>query len=246
MIEQTMDRMKSLRLPGMQSAYEVLVHDKKIIKMTNDEMLMYLVDAEYEDRKEKRVSRLTKKANFKILAALGEVDTSTSRGFEKQTLMRLSNLNWLRHAENILITGATGSGKTFITNAIGHTACIGGFTVGYFMVGKLLRKHKEAEVEMTASKLLRALEKTQLLILDDFGLDPLNKAACRVLFEIIDDRYGKTSTIISSQLPIKLWSKVFEDKTIADAILDRLIHNAHKIELATEKESRRKKKMVAK
>lgn len=246
MIEQTMTRMKSLRLPGMHAAYDLLLQDKKIIKMSNDEMITYLIDAEHEDRKGRRINRLTKKANFKILAALGDIETSTSRGFEKQTLMRLADLNWLRHGDNILITGATGSGKTFITNAIGHTACIGGFTVGYFMVGKLLRKHKEAEVEMTATKLLRSLEKTELLILDDFGLDPLNKAACRVLFEIIDDRYGKTSTIISSQLPIKLWPKIFEDKTIADAILDRLVHNAYKVELATEKESRRKARRVAK
>ena len=240
MIEQTMNKMKSLRLPGMQSAYDMLVRDKKSIKMTNDEMVSYLIDAEYEDRKDRRIARLTKKANFKILAGLGEVDVSASRGIDKQMIMRLSDLNWLRHAENILITGATGSGKTFISNAIGHTACIGGFTVSYFMMSKLLRKQKESEIEMTISKLLKTIEKTQLLILDDFGLQPLHKIACRFLFEIIDDRTGKGSTVIASQLPIKLWSKVFEDKTLGDAIIDRIIHTAYKIDLAAGKDSRRK------
>jgi len=246
MIEQTINRMRALRMSGMATAYEALLRDKRKINMTNDELLTYLVDREYEDRQEKKVYRLTKTANFKIIAGLGEIDTSVSRGFSRQLLLRLAELSWIKHAENIIITGATGSGKTFIANALGHAACIGGYSTSYFMIGKLLRKHKELIVELAASKLIKAIEKKQILILDDLGLTPLDKSACRFLFEIIDDRYGKASTIVVSQLPLKLWPKVFEDKTLADAILDRLIHNAHKIELAMGKGSKRAMKSVVK
>jgi len=246
MIEQTIIRMKSLRLPGMVTAYEGLRNDKQQIKMTNDEMLTYLVDREYEDRKDRKIKRLIKKAGFKVTAGIGEIDTSPSRGINRQLLMRLAELTWVKKSENILITGATGSGKTFITNAIGYAACIGGFSVSYLAVCKLLRKNKEAEVDQSVSRFLKSIERSDVLILDDFGLNPLNKSSCRLLFEIIDDRYGKGSTMVSSQIPIKLWPKVFEDKTLADAILDRLIHNAYKIELAKEKESRRKQKEVEK
>jgi len=233
-------------MPGMQSAYEALLQDKKSIKMSNDEMIAYLIDREYEDRKEKKIYRLTKTANFKIMAGLGEIDTSASRGFNRQTLMRLSEMNWLKHAENIIITGATGTGKTFIANALGHTACINGYPVSYFMMSKLLRKYKEATVEQTVTKLFKTIEKKQVLILDDLGLVPLDKSACRLLYEIIDDRYSKSSTIVLSQIPVKLWSKVFEDKTLGDAIIDRLIHNAHQIELKMERESKRAERGVVK
>lgn len=246
MNEQTVNRMKLLRLSGMSIAYSNLLHDKSKIKMSNDEFIAYLIDIEFEDRLEKRVSRLKKKAGFKVITGLGEIDTGGSRGFDRQMMMRIAELTWIKRAENILITGATGSGKTFISNAIGHHACIAGKSVGYFMMGKLLRKYKESLVDMTLSKLLKSFEKMEVLILDDLGLNPIDKDACRFLFEIIDDRYRKYSTIISSQIPVKLWPKVFEDKTLADAIIDRLVHNAYKIELNSGKSSRRALKTVAK
>lgn len=246
MTNETIEKMRSLRLGGMLSAYEILKRDTKNIKMTNDEIITYLVDQEYEYREEKKIQRLTKKASFKLVASLGEIDTSPKRGFDKNTLVRLSELNWIKRAENVLITGPTGSGKTFIGNAIGHHACIGGYSVQYFMFNKLIRKHKESRLELSVSKLLRAIEKSQLLILDDLGLSPINKENCRLLFEIIDDRYGKGATIISSQYPIKLWSKLFEDKTIGDAIIDRVIHNSYKIELKAGEKSKRENNKVEK
>jgi len=190
-----------------------------------------LLHAEEEERDNRRFSRLRKTASFRYQASIEELKYNAARGLDKSLISRLATADYLRKGESVLITGATGSGKSFLASALGHHACGKGFKVVYFNMQKLMLKTKMARPEGTFIKLLERIAKSDLLILDDFGLTHLDQQQQLDLMEMIEDRHGSKSTIVSSQLPVASWFDVISEKTIADAILDRLINTSYRIEL---------------
>ena len=228
-----------LRLHGMSSSWQALLETKRHHELTLTDGLEILLQAEVQNRENKRFERLKKSARFRYQASVEELHMDASRGLDKEIISTLATGEYISKGESILITGATGCGKSFIASALGHHACAQGYKVAYFNVQKLLLRTKMARVEGTIYKVLEKIAKTNLLILDDFGLIHLEKQQQLDLMEIIEDRHGKTATIISSQLPVASWFDVIGEATIADAILDRLVHTSYRIELKGE--SMRKK-----
>lgn len=243
MIEQTKQKLKSLRLPGMVQFYGDYISLSGTTsyeqELSNDEFLARLVDAEHEERYDRKVKRYIKQAGFRQRAYMHEIKVSTARGLDRNLFSRLKDFSWIKKGTNVLLTGTTGTGKSFISCAIGHEACVKEYRVWYTTISKLVRKIKEAQADMTITKFINHLFKQDILIIDDFGLEPMTPDVARYLLEILDDRYRLKSTVISAQLPINVWPKLFDDNTVADAIIDRLIHNSYKIELATGEESMR-------
>lgn len=229
-----------LRLHGMNRAWNALLETRKHHELSLSEGLELLLQNEYEDRKNKRFERLRKNAGFRYQASIEEVYTETSRGIDKELLTSLATGSYIQNGESVLITGASGCGKSFIASALGHHACQQGFKVAYFNLQKLLLKTKMARLEGTISKFFTKLAKTNLVILDDFGLSYLEQQQRMDLMEIIEDRHGQNSLIIASQLPVSSWYDIIGEETIADAILDRLVHSSYRIELKGE--SLRKKR----
>jgi len=192
------------------------------------------VDAEWDDRYNRRLSRLVKAARFRYKACFEELDFSLRRNLDKNQVLSLSDCQWIERHQDMIITGKTGVGKSFICSALGHQGCSYGFKVGYFQSSKLFSKLKLAKADGTYLKELRKIEKLDVFILDDFCLKPLDTRNRFTLLEILEDRHGRKSTLFASQLPIKRWHESIGDPTIADAICDRLIHRAHRIDLKGE------------
>ncbi len=195
------------------------------------EGLDILLQAEDEDRADRRFERLRRSAKFRYSATMEELRFGADRGLNKSQITELATGRYIDKGESILITGATGCGKSFIASALGHRACSKGTKVLYFNAQKLLAGTKMARLDGSAVKLFDRIAKAGLLILDDFGLANLDKKQQMDLMEIIEDRHGRASTIIASQLPVASWYDVIGEATIADAILDRLVHTSHRIEL---------------
>ena len=195
------------------------------------EGLDILLQAEDEDRADRRFERLRRSAKFRYSATMEELRFGADRGLNKSQVTELATGRYIDKGESILITGATGCGKSFIASALGHRACSKGTKVLYFNAQKLLAGTKMARLDGSAVKLFDRIAKAGLLILDDFGLANLDKKQQMDLMEIIEDRHGRASTIIASQLPVASWYDVIGEATIADAILDRLVHTSHRIEL---------------
>ena len=198
---------------------------------TITELIEPTMQAEVTERTNNRFDRLQKKARFRYQASMEEVNTDASRGVDKALIASLTAGDYLKNGDSILISGATGCGKSFLASALGHQACAQGYKVAYFNVQKLLIRFKMARVEGTYIKLFDQLGKTDLLILDDFGLTHLDGQQQLDLMEVIEDRHGRKSTIIASQLPVASWYDVIGEATIADAIMDRLVHSSYRIEL---------------
>ena len=232
--EATLDKLQKMKLTGMLAAFRQTMETNFARNFTADELLAHLVDAEWDDRHNRKLERLLKNANFRYKASFEKIDFSQARELDKNLLLRLSGCDWLSKAENVLITGATGVGKSFIASALGHQACLSGFKVLYFNNLKLFSRLKFAKADGTYDKELKRIQKQELLILDDFGLHPIDEQSKLILLELLEDRYGESSTIIASQFPIKAWYDIIDCPTIADAILDRLVHNSHQIQLSGE------------
>ena len=228
---QTITRLNQMRLLGIARAYELLLTTRNAESMTNDEMLNYLIDSEWEDRENRKLKRLITNAKFRYQADVEEVSFDNDRNLDKNTFMRLSNCEFIEKKENIIITGATGVGKSHLASAIGNQACIKGYKTVYFNTAKLLSSLKMKRADGTYIKEIERIEKQNLIILDDFGIMQLDTQGRLDLLEIIEDRYNRNSTIITSQIPIEKWHNAIDDSTIADAVLDRLVHNSHRIEL---------------
>ncbi|MEO2062278.1 MAG: IS21-like element helper ATPase IstB [Christiangramia sp.] len=192
------------------------------------------MQAEAEERTHRRFERLKKSARFRYQATVEELNLEASRGINKDQITELATGTYLEKGESVLITGATGCGKSFLASALGHQACRQGNKVLYFNTQKLLMKTKMTRIDGSFLKFFDKLAKASLLILDDFGLAHLDKKQQMDLMEIIEDRHGKSSTIIASQLPVGSWYDIIGEATIADAILDRLVHTSHRIELKGE------------
>ena len=232
MTQQTCLWLRELRLPAMEKAYARQLELPACDALGFDERLALLLQAELESRNNKKLSRLLKAANLKDKnACLEEIDFEKSRNINKSLVANLADCRWIRDGHNILISGACGTGKTYLTSAFANAACRQGYSVRSFRAPRLLVEMQIGRGDGSWEKILKNLKKPYLLILDDFGLSPLEPSQCRDLLEVVEDRYGCASIIIASQLPVSSWHSVFADATIADAVLDRLLQNAHRFEL---------------
>ena len=228
------NQFKQLRLQGMHITWKALMETRQHHELSFVEGLEVLLQAEAQDRTNRRFERLTKTARFRYQASIEELNFNTSRGINTSQVTELATGGYLAKGESVLITGSTGCGKSFLASALGHQACSQGSKVLYFNTQKLLMQTKMSRLDGSFLKFFEKLAKANLLILDDFGLSHLDKLQQIDLMEIIEDRHGQSSTIIASQLPIGSWYEIIGEATIADAILDRLVHTSHRIELKGE------------
>ena len=241
MNETTLEKMRKMKFFGMFRAFKTSLESGKLEDYTADEMIASLVDSEWEDRQNRTLERQVKNARFRYKAAIEELHYHTSRNIDRNQIMRFAECSFIDKHENILISGSTGIGKSYIASAIGHQACSLGYKVMYHSTSKLFGKLKMAKADGSYIKEVAKIERQNLLILDDFGIQPFDTQSRAALLEIIEDRHGKNSTIITSQVPVSKWHDVIGEKTVADAILDRIIHQAHRLELKGE--SLRKKQL---
>lgn len=224
-------QLRELRLYGMIDSFTVLKETRQLQKLSLPDGLELLLQAEAQERDNRRFKRLEQNAGFRYKASIEELHINPQRGLDTQTINQLATCEYITKGEAILITGATGCGKSFLSSALGHQACRLGYKVAYFNTQKLMVKTKLARLEGTVFKFFEKLAKMDLLILDDFGLTYLEKQHQMDFMEIIEDRHANKSTVIASQLPIANWYDVIGEETIADAILDRLVHTSHRIEI---------------
>jgi DNA replication protein DnaC len=230
----TLDKMKRMRLLGMYGAFKTSIETKGNEELTADEMVSLLVSSEWDDRHNRSIARSMANAHFRYKTSIEQIEYGTQRGIDKNQIHRLGDGEFINKKENVLITGSTGTGKSFLASAIGNQACLLGFKVLYTNATRLFAQLKISKADGSSIKELMKIERQDLLILDDFGIQPFDQASRTSLLEIIEDRHGKRSTIITSQLPVKQWHDVIGEKTIADAVLDRIVHNAARIELKGE------------
>jgi len=234
-----LNQMSKMKFHGMMEAYKTILDSNKHHELNPEELINLLLQAEWEERENRKINRLYRTAKFRYSAAVEELEFSPQRGLDKMQVLRLADVSFIKKKENILITGATGSGKSYIASALGNQACMQGFRTLYYNTTKLFPKLKMLKADGSYMKEIARIEKQELLILDDFGIQQLDEMGRMALLEIIEDRHGRASTIVASQLPVTKWFETIGDSTIADAILDRLAHTAHRIELKGE--SMRKK-----
>lgn len=230
-MEQIETMFTQLRLHGMSQTWQSLLETRRTTELSLAEGLELMLQAEKQERTNRRTERHLKNARFRYQASLEEIKYDASRGLDKALISRLAKGDYITNGESVLITGACGSGKSFLSSALGHHACAQGWKVAYFNTQKLLLKTKISHIDGTAVKTLEKLAKTDLLIMDDFGLAHLEPQQRLDLMEIIEDRHAKKATIIASQLPVASWYDVIGEDTIADAIMDRLVHTSHRIEM---------------
>jgi DNA replication protein DnaC len=230
--EPTLQKLRAMRLTGMAEALLAQQADPEVSDLSFDERFALLVDAEELFRDNNRRARLMRAAKLRIPSACVEdLHCSAARGLPRELVRQLMSDRWLEEHRNLLITGKTGTGKTYVSCAFGQRACRRGQRTIYRRLSLLLQDFMQARANGTYPRLLQSLSRAQMLIIDDWGLTPLNDTSRRDLLELFDDRYGSSSTVITSQLSVKHWHEYIGEPTVADAILDRLVHNAFKIEL---------------
>ena len=231
MTQETLEKLKKLKLLGMARAYQTSIENDKLLELSADELINMLVEAECDDRLNRNIERRLRNAKFRYQSNIENVDFGADRNLDKNQMMRFAECTFIKKHENILITGSTGIGKSHLATALGHQACTLGFKVFYANLAKLFSKLKMGKADGSYIREILRIERQDLLILDDFGLLPMDSQNRSALMEIIEDRHKKASMIITSQLPVNCWHEVIGEKTIADAILDRIVHDAHRIEL---------------
>ena len=232
MTNQTIAKLTEMRLSAMAEEYRRQTELPAMSSLAFDERFSLMVEAEWRERYNSRIARLLKAARLRCPSAcLEDIDFAAERHLDRALVARLADMSWLAENRNLFITGACGTGKTWIASAFGNAACRLGKRVATHRVSRLLDELCAARSNGSWGKLLAAVRKPDLLILDDFGLDSLDTVQCRDLLEIAEDRHDLGSTLITAQLPVAQWHDVFEDATIADATLDRIVHNAYRIEL---------------
>lgn len=229
--EHTMEKLYAMKLNGMAEALEQQRAVPDTAELSFEERFSLLVDRQWTWKENRRLRRVLASARFKINACIEDIDYRNKRGLDKSVILSLAAGDWISQAHNIMITGPTGVGKTYLACALAQSACRQGFTALYVRAPRLFQDVCLSKADGSYPKLMNKLAKNKVLVIDDLGLAPLSDAERRDLLEIIEDRYDLASTIVASQLPLDLWHDTIGDPTIADAILDRLIHNAHKIQL---------------
>lgn len=234
MTQETLEKIKKLRLLGMARAYETSLENGGPTRLTGDELIKMLVEAEWDDRLNRNIERRLRNARFRYQSSIETIDYESDRNLDRGEIMRFAECGFIKKHENIIITGSTGIGKSYIATALGHQACSMGFKVYYANLGKLFTRLKMGRADGSYLKEITKIERQDLLIIDDFGLVPIDNQNRAALMEIVEDRHKKASMIITSQLPVSCWYEVIGEKTIADAILDRIVHDAHRIELKGE------------
>ncbi len=230
-INATFEKLSSMRLHGFARAYQQITETAQTEKYTLDQLIAHLVDAEYDDKYNKKLDRLIKQARFKQQASFDQVDLQVPRGIDKDLLLRLQSCDWINKSRDLLITGSTGVGKSFLGCALGMQACMNEMKVLYVTANKLLDRLTYAKADGSYFKMLDTIAKVRLLIIDDFGLKEVDHRQGTMLLDIIDDRHGRSSTCVTSQLPVKAWHDCFAEPTLADAILDRLTNGSYRFEL---------------
>lgn len=231
---QTIEKLKQMRLGAMADLHYQHLKNNQFTEVTADEYLALLTDHEWEDRQNKKINRLLHQASFRQQATITEVSYNEARNLDKNMFERLSTLDFIKKKENIILTGASGVGKSYLAQAIGHQACLMGYKVYYTNTARVLAKLKLSKLDGTYLKELKKIGKVNLLILDDFGLQAFDNHSRETLMDIVDDRHSQMSTIVSSQIPVSAWYDIIGEGTIADAILDRLVNSSHRIDLKGE------------
>lgn len=231
MNEQTLQSMKHMKLTGMHSMYESVLDLPVDKQPTPHELIAQLVDAEYHHRKDKRMNMYLRLSKLRYAATMVDIRCSPKRNLSTEQLTPFMDGAYITRAENIAITGSTGCGKSYLACALGHQACVNGKRTMYLNMNRFIEQIALARVDGTIIKWMNRIAKTHLLILDDFGLQQLSKELKLTLLQIMEDRYGKHSTIICSQLPVKKWYDYLDEPTLADAILDRFMNKVHRFEL---------------
>lgn len=231
MLEQTIDKLNQMKLFGMakELSRQMQVPDSSALSF--EERFSLLVDMEMTSRDSRRLSRLLKGARLRESAAIEDIDFRTNRGLDRSLIILLASCSWVVKHYNVLITGPTGVGKTFIACALANAACRQGYSAIYYRFPRLLSELKISRADGSYVKLLNRLAKTEVLVMDDWGINALSEPERRDILEVVEDRYKLRSTIVVSQIPVNKWHDVVANPTIADAILDRLVHNAYKIDL---------------
>jgi DNA replication protein DnaC len=242
----TLDQLHALGLHGMAAAFTELDANRETESLGHGEWLALLLDREASWRQDKRFAARLRHAKLRQQACVEDIDYRNPRGLDRLLFQKLVEGEWINAHDNLALTGPTGAGKSWLASALGHKACRDNRSVLYQRVPRLFEDLALARGDGRHQRLLRSLGRADLLILDDWGLEPLDAVARHDLLEIIEERYGRRSTIITSQLPIDRWHEIIGDPTYADAILDRLIHNAHRIELSGESMRRSKAKQARK
>jgi DNA replication protein DnaC len=227
----TLDHLSELKLQGMSRAYQAMLSMPVQDQPSLNQFMARLAEAEIQHRAQKKTEMFLLQSKLRYNAVLEQVYCNVNRNLSRENLMAIADCGFIERSENLLITGATGCGKSFLACAIGRQACTFGYRTLYFGINRFLEKISSSKLDGSFIKLLNQIEKTHLLILDDFGLHPLDTVARLALLQIMEDRYGKKSVIITSQLPIANWYEYIGESTIADAIMDRLAVNAHRFDL---------------
>ena len=232
LVQQTLEKLRDLKLNAMSDEYIRQCETPAISALGFDERIGMMTDAEWLSRENNRIKKRLKEANLRFAgASLADIDYRQSRKLEPAYIARLSDFAWVREARNLILTGCTGTGKTWVACAFGSHACHMGLRVAFYRVNRLLNEMAVAAGSGGIGKLVAKLKKIDILILDDWGLAMLNPLEGRFLLEVLEDRYNERSTIFASQLPVAKWHDLFEDSSVADAVLDRVAHNSHRIEL---------------
>lgn len=230
----SLDLMNRMKLHGMAEAFRESLNSTMAENMTIDAFLSMLLAREWDWRAQAAIARLTRNASFRYKAYMEEIDYTVSRGLDRNQMERLASLEFVRQARNLFITGSSGTGKSFLASALGHEACKKGIRTYYANASKLMGMLKVAKTKGTLETEMKRIERCSLLILDDLFLVPLDAKERPLLLDIIEDRHERKSIIITSQLPLESWYDAIGDQTVADAILDRIVHSAHRIELTGE------------
>lgn len=238
----TLEKLEILRLPGMLQALKEQLAMADIDDMSFEERLALLLDREANVRENRRLQTRLRKAKLRQNACIEDIDFRHPRGLDKSVITKLADCRWIKNHENLIITGPTGAGKSYLACAFAQKACREGFTTTYLRISRLFEDLSIAKGDGRYLKMLTGLAKTDLLVLDDYGLSKLNQEQRHDLLEIFEDRHRVRSTLVTSQLPLDHWHEQIGDPTLADAILDRLVHNAHKIQIKLKGDSMRKEK----